>query len=90
MSILYATEIDCLLSRTLGDEPPYMGKSVRWLGVIDRDELPDVKMERRPFALVLNTDLRSKPGSIGSHVSVQKKGPSRYLIHLDFILLATV
>ena len=62
MSGLYATELDCLLSRTLGHEPPYMGKSVRWFGVFARDELPDVKNKRRPFALVLNTDLRSKPG----------------------------
>ena len=26
---LYATEIDCLLSRTLGDELPYMNNALR-------------------------------------------------------------
>ena len=36
--------------------------AVRWLGVFSRDELPDLSSERRPFALVLNTDPRDKPG----------------------------
>ena len=34
--------------------------AVRWLGVFARNELPDLSRERRPFALVLNTDPRGK------------------------------
>ena len=63
MSGLHAAEIDCLLKRTLSDVHPYMGSSVQWLGVFARDELPNLNKERRPFALVLNTDPRSKPRS---------------------------
>ena len=62
MSGLHAAEIDCLLKRTIGDVHPYMGSSVQWLGVFARDELPNLNQERRPFALVLNTESRSKPG----------------------------
>ena len=62
MNGLHAAEIDCLLRRTLSDVSPYMGSSVRLLGVYARDERPDVNKERRLFALVLNTDPRSKPG----------------------------
>ena len=62
MSGLYSTEIDFLLSRMLGDEPLYMSKSVQVLGVFARNELPEVKKERRPVALILNIDPRSKAG----------------------------
>ena len=73
MSGLHAGEIDCLLGRVLGDEAPYLGSAaraslttrlpgMRWLGVFARDELPDLIKQERPFALVLNTDPRSKPG----------------------------
>ena len=72
---LHANEIDCLLRRTLSDVSRYMGSSVRWLGVFARDELPDVNKERRPFALVLNTDPRSKPGQHWlAHIG-PKEGP---------------
>ena len=72
MSGLHAAEIDCLLSRTIGDQSVYMGAGARathstrlpvlCLGVYARDELPDLKKESWPFALILNTDTRSKPG----------------------------
>ena len=72
MSRLHAAEIDCLLSRSLGDQTLYLGAGARaaysirlpgrWLGVFARDEFPDRKKEIRPFALVLNTDSHSKPG----------------------------
>lgn len=72
MSGLHAGEIECLLSRVFSNDTKSHGTStrailtpkphVRWLGVFARDELPDLKKEKRPFALVLNTDPRSKPG----------------------------
>ena len=75
MSRLHAAEIDCLLKRTLSDVHPYMGSSVQWLGVFTRDELPNLNKERRPFALVLNTDPRSKPGQHWLALFGPKKGP---------------
>ena len=76
MSGLHAAEIDCLLRRTLrSDVTPYMGSLVRWLGVFARDELPDVNKERRPFALVLNTDPRSQPGQHWLALFSPKEGP---------------
>ena len=75
MSGLHGAEIDCLLSRALGNAPSYMGNAVRWLGVFARDELPDLKKERRPFALVLNTDPRSKPGQHWLALYGPKQGP---------------
>lgn len=36
---------------------------MRWLGVFALNELPDLEHELRPFALVLNTDPRYKPGT---------------------------
>ena len=69
MSGLYAAEIDYLQRRALGYTTSNMGTAehrsnppARWLGVFARDKLPDLMYERRPFALVLNTDPRSKPG----------------------------
>jgi len=35
---------------------------VRWLGVYARDAVPDLTIERRPFALIFNSDPASKPG----------------------------
>ena len=75
MSGLHAAEIDCLLRRTLSDVHPYMGSSVRWLGVFARDELPNLNKERRPFALVLNTDPSSKPGQHWLALFGPKEGP---------------
>ena len=89
MNGLHAAEIDCLLRLTLSEVSPYMGSSVRWLGVFARDELPDVNKERRPFALVLNTDSRSKPGQHWLALFGPKKGPLKFLIHSAYILLAT-
>ena len=35
---------------------------VRWLGTYARDQIPSVKNEKRPFALVVNTDVAAVPG----------------------------
>ena len=72
---LHAGEIDCLLSRVLGNDlQRYLGaatpttlrirlRGVRWLGVFARDQLPkDLQQQTRPWALVLNTDPSNKPG----------------------------
>ena len=52
---LHAGEIECLVSRLL--------LGVRWLGVFARDELPDLKRERRPWCLILNSDPKDQPGT---------------------------
>ena len=56
MSVLHAAEIDCLLRRTLSDVHPYMDSAMRLVGVLVRDKLPDLNNERRPCALMPNTD----------------------------------
>ena len=54
---LSGAEIDCLASRMLG----YTG--VHWLGVFAHDQVPKLdRSQRRPFALVVNTDPSDKPG----------------------------
>ena len=54
---LSGAEIDCLASRMLA----YTG--VHWLGVFARDQVPKLdRSQRRPFALVVNTDPSNKPG----------------------------
>jgi len=83
---LFSEEIDCLLRRMLGDVAPYLLKArasficnrehgIRWLGVFARDELPDLVAEERPFALVLNTDPKDKPGQHWLALYGPKKGP---------------
>jgi hypothetical protein len=83
---LYGGEIDCLITRFLGDLTPYFGKAasaqlmtrtpgVRWLGVFARDELPDLANERRPFALVLNTDPHDAPGEHWLAIYAPTDGP---------------
>ena len=71
MNGLHALEIECLARRMLSNNyndlqwrrgDSRRPSAVRWLGVFARDELPDLSRERRPFALVLNTDPREKPG----------------------------
>jgi len=57
MKGLYANEINCLASRMIA-----ITEQVNWLGVFARDELPDLSRAKRPFALVLNTDPKDKPG----------------------------
>ena len=52
---LHAGEIDCLVSRLV--------IGVRWIGVFARDELPDVTRKKRPWCLILNTDLKDIPGT---------------------------
>ena len=75
MNGLHAAKINCLLIRTLSDVSPYMGSSVRWLGVFARNKLPDVNKQRRPFALVLNTDPWSKPRQHWLALFGPKEGP---------------
>ena len=75
MSGLHALEIECLARRMLfnNNNTDNINDSMwirchsqtpadRWLGVFARDELPDLSRERRPFALVLNSDPRDKAG----------------------------
>jgi len=47
----------------------------RWLGVFARDELPELDKEARPFALVLNTDPRTKPGQHWLAIFGPEDGP---------------
>ena len=55
---LSGAEINCLASRMLA----YTG--VHWLGVFARDQVPKLdRSQRRPFALVVNTDPSDKPGT---------------------------
>ena len=54
-SKLHAGEIDCLVSKLVN--------GVRWLGVFERDDLPDVTSEKRPWCLILNTDRKDLPGT---------------------------
>ena len=55
---LSGAEINCLASRMLA----YSG--VHWLGVFARDQVPKLdRSQRRPFALVVNTDPSDKPGT---------------------------
>ena len=58
---LHSGEIDCLVSRIISCIP-LGSRRLRWLGVCARDELPDRPMEKRSFALVINTDPHDKPG----------------------------
>ena len=48
---LHAGEIDCLISKL----------SVRWLGVFEVDELPDVSSEIRFCCFIFNTDPTDQP-----------------------------
>ena len=52
---LYAGEIECLVSKLVDN--------VRWLGVFDRDELPDLNREIRPWCIIFNTDPKDQPGT---------------------------
>ena len=52
---LHAREIDCSVLR--------LQHGVRWLGVVSREELPELSREIRPWCLILNTDLNDHPGT---------------------------
>ena len=55
---LNGAEISCLASRMLDDT------GVHWLGVFVRDQLPTLdRSQRRPFALMVNTDPADWPGA---------------------------
>ena len=56
MAAHYTGQINFLGGRLLHDT------SVRWLGTYARDQIPQLKHERRPYALVINKDEGSKPG----------------------------
>jgi hypothetical protein len=56
MTALYTGQINYLGARLLH------GTDVRWLGVFARDRIPDLKHQRRPFALVINTDVAAGDG----------------------------
>ena len=55
---LNGAEISCLASRMLAET------GVHWLDVFARDQVPPLdRAQRRPFALVVNTDPADKPGA---------------------------
>lgn len=56
MAALYPGQINYLGSRLLH------GTEVRWLGTFPRDQIPALEHEKRPFALVVNTDTAAGPG----------------------------
>ena len=56
MSKLYTSQINYAGARLLH------GTTVRWLGTFARDKIPDIQHEKRPWALVFNTDKSSEPG----------------------------
>ena len=56
MTALYTGQINYLGARLLH------GTDVRWLGAFARDRIPELKHERRPFALVINTDVAADDG----------------------------
>ena len=56
MAALYTGQINYLGSRILH------GTDVRWLGTFARDQIPSLQHEKRPFALVVNTDVAAEPG----------------------------
>jgi hypothetical protein len=56
MAALHTGQINFLGARLLH------GTEVRWLGTFARDEIPALEHERRPFALVINTDAAADPG----------------------------
>ena len=56
MTALYTGQINFLGARLLH------GTDVRWLGTYARDQIPPLEHERRPFALVINTDVAAGPG----------------------------
>ena len=55
MAALYTNQINCLGSQLLHDT------KVQWLGTYARDQIPSLKNEKRPFALVVNTDVAAGP-----------------------------
>ena len=56
MTALYTGQINFLGARLLH------GTDVRWLGTYARDQILPLEHERRPFALVINTDEAAGPG----------------------------
>jgi hypothetical protein len=56
MTALYTGQINFLGARLLHDT------EVRWLGAFARDQIPPLKHVRRPFALIINTDIAAEPG----------------------------
>lgn len=57
MSALNTGQLNCLGGRLL------RGTRVRWLGTFARDQLPNLDNEKRPFALILNTDPAEQEGT---------------------------
>ena len=56
MAALYTNQINFLGYQLLYDT------KVRWLGTYARDQIPSLMNEKRPFALVVNTDVAAGPG----------------------------
>lgn len=71
---LHAGEIECLVSRFMLSISQGNSRT-RWLGVFARDELPDLALENKPLALVLNTDPHDKPGQHWLAIYAPTEGP---------------
>ena len=56
MAALYTNQINFLGSQLLHDT------KVRWLGTYARDQIPSLKNEKRPFVLLVKTDVAAGPG----------------------------
>ena len=56
MAALYTGQINYLGARLLH------ATDVRWLGAFARDEIPELRHQRRPFTLVINTDVAAEDG----------------------------
>jgi hypothetical protein len=54
---LHTGEIDCAGAKLLRNT------GVRWLGAFPRDGIPDLTKEKRPCALIVNTDDTNLPGT---------------------------
>ena len=56
MAALFTGQINYLRSRILHDT------GTRWLGTFARDQIPPLEHEKRPFALVVNSDVAAEMG----------------------------
>ena len=55
MTVLYTGQFNFLGARLLH------GADVRWIGTYARDQIPSFEHERRPFALVIDSDIAAGP-----------------------------
>ena len=66
---LHSRKIDCVLGCFLAKTG-----STRWLGVISRNQVPDLVTQPRPFELVFDTHLSDRPGVHWLFIYCPRKG----------------